>query len=65
MRAREGVRSALMLACLLAGSALGLYPVVGTYLNERSFNDAVSHYEEAVQTLPDDVRRQMLAEARA
>ena len=65
MRAREGVRRALMTACLLAGIALLLYPVVGTYLNERSFNDAVSHYEEAVRTLPDDERERMLAEARA
>lgn len=65
MRAREGVRHALMTACLLAGIALLLYPVVGTYLNERSFNDAVSHYEEAVRTLPDDERERMLAEARA
>ncbi|WP_278854608.1 class C sortase, partial [Gordonibacter pamelaeae] len=64
-RAREGVRRALMTACLLAGIALLLYPVVGTYLNERSFNDAVSHYEEAVRTLPDDERERMLAEARA
>lgn len=65
MRAREGARRALMTACLLAGIALLLYPVVGTYLNERSFNDAVSHYEEAVRTLPDDERERMLAEARA
>lgn len=65
MRAREGVRRALMTACLLAGIALLLYPVVGTYLNERSFNDAVSHHEEAVRTLPDDERERMLAEARA
>lgn len=64
-RAREGVRRALMIGCLVAGIALVLYPMVGTYLNERSFNDAVSHYEQTVETLPDDVRRQMLVEARA
>lgn len=65
MRAREGIRRVLMLACLLAGIGLVLYPVVGTYLNDRSFSDAVSHYEQVVQTLPEDERQQMLAEAHA
>lgn len=65
MRAREGIRRVLMLACLLAGIGLVLYPVVGTYLNDRSFSDAVSHYKQVVQTLPEDERQQMLAEAHA
>lgn len=65
MRAREGARRALMLACLLAGIALLLYPAVGTYLNERSFSDAVRHYEQAVQTLPEEQRERMLDEAHA
>lgn len=65
MSAREGIRRVLMLACLLVGTGLVLYPVVGTYLNDRSFSDAVSHYEQAVQTLPEDERQQMLAEAHA
>lgn len=65
MSVREGIRRVLMLACLLVGTGLVLYPVVGTYLNDRSFSDAVSHYEQAVQTLPEDERQQMLAEAHA
>ena len=42
-----------------------LYPVVGTYLNERSFGEAVARYEQTVQTLPEGERQRMLAEARA
>lgn len=65
MRARESVRRALMAACLVVGVGLILYPVVGTYLNERSFDEVVSRYEEEVQTLPEDEREEMLAAARA
>ena len=65
MRARDRVRRVLMAICLVAGIGLILYPVVGTYLNERSFDEVVSRYEETVQTLPEDERAEMLAEARA
>lgn len=59
------MRTALMLLCLVAGLALVLYPIVGTYLNERSFIDAVEHYEEAVSTMPEDQRQAELAAAHA
>lgn len=65
MKVHEGVRRVLMTACLIVGVGLILYPVVGTYLNERSFDQAVSRYEETVRGLPEDERQQMLAAARS
>ncbi|MEI3230022.1 MAG: hypothetical protein V8S24_01455 [Gordonibacter pamelaeae] len=58
-------RQAVAAACLAAGLALMLYPVVGTLLNERSFTDAVGRYEEQAAALPEKERQEMLAAAHA
>ena len=55
----------LMALCLVVGLACLLYPLVGTYLNERSFSDAVARYEENVSAIPEAERLAMLDEARA
>lgn len=41
------------------------YPLVGTFLNERSFSAAVDRYKESSSAVPEEERRALLAEARA
>lgn len=49
--------------CLVVGVGLLLYPLAGTLLNDRSFSDAVGHYEQEVLALSQDQRQQMLEAA--
>lgn len=62
---RTWVRRFLMVLCLVAGLACLAYPLVGTFLNERSFTDAVSRYEETVSSYSEEDRAAMLEAARA
>ncbi len=50
---------------LVAGACLMLYPLVGTFLNEHSFTEAVARYDDEVQSIPENQRQAMLAEAHA